>query len=229
MPSARSILAKEKKKSANILIVDDHAIVRSAISDLLEKSGKYEIYQAENGYEALAYADENDFDLVLMDIIMPGKSGIETTKELITKHPNLKVLVLTGSYDKEDVFKMLEAGASGYVLKDAGQKELEFAISKVLNDEYYFGSTPMEAIIKDFKEIVLPRKSSAKGELSQLTPREIEIIRYIAQGLVNKQIASKLSLSKRTVDKHRTNILNKLSVNNSAELIAHAVKNGIVE
>lgn len=222
-------MVKEKKKSATILIVDDHAIVRSAISDMLAKSGVYEVLDAENGYEALAYADENDIDLVLMDIIMPDKDGIETTKELLKKYPDLKVLVLTASHDKEDVFKMLEAGAFGYILKDAGQKELEFAIAKVLNHEYYFGGTPMETIIKDFKEIVLPRKMSAKGECSHLTPREIEIIKYIAQGLVNKQIASKLFISKRTVDKHRTNILNKLSVHNSAELIAYAVKNGVVE
>ena len=222
-------MSKEKKQKTNILIVDDHAIVRTAISDLLEKSGKFEIFSAENGFEALAYADENDLDLVLMDIIMPEKNGIETTKELIKKYPGLKVLVLTGSYDKEDVFRMLEAGAYGYILKDTEQKELEFAIDKVLHDEYYFGSMPMEVIMHDFKEIILPRKSLAKSELSHLTPREIEIISYIAKGLVNKQIASKLFISKRTVDKHRTNILQKLNVNNSAELIAYAVKHGIVE
>lgn len=220
---------KEKKQKLAVLVVDDHAIVRSAITDMLEKSGKFEIYPAENGFEALAYADENDFDIVLMDIIMPGKDGIETTRELIKKYPQLKILVLTGSYDKEDVFRMLEAGAWGYVLKDAGQKELEFAIGKVLQEEHYFGSMPMEAILQDFREIILPRRSLGKAELSHLTPREIEIIRLIANGLVNKQIASKLNISKRTVDKHRTNILSKLNVNNSAELIAFAVKHGIIE
>jgi len=224
---------KDSKKKTNgkknILVVDDHAIVRSAITDMLEKAGIYEIYPAENGFEALEYVDEYEFDLVLMDIVMPEKDGIETTKELLKKNPVLKVLVLTGSYDKEDVFKMLEAGASGYVLKDAGQKELEFAIGKVMQDEYYFGSAPMEAIIRDIKEVILPRKSSAKGDLENLTPREIEIVKYIAQGLVNKQIASKLFLSKRTVDKHRTNILSKLNVNNSAELIAYAVRHGIAD
>lgn len=226
-------MPKEKQKKIaqkrNILIVDDHAIVRSAITDMLENIGNCEVYQAENGFEALEYIDEYPFDLVLMDIIMPEKDGIETTRELIAKQPSLKILVLTGSYDKEDVFRMLEAGASGYILKDAGQSELEFAINKVLNEEYYFGSAPMKAIIKDIKEIILPRRTTSKGELSNLTPREIEIVKYIAHGLVNKQIASKLFLSKRTVDKHRTNILNKLSVNNSAELIAYAVKYGIVD
>lgn len=224
-----SKMGKEKKQKTNILIVDDHAIVRTAISDMLEKSGKFEIFLAENGFEALAYAEETDLDLVLMDIIMPEKSGIATTRELIKKYPNLKILVLTGSYDREDVFRMLEAGASGYVLKDAAQQELEFAIDKVLHDEYYFGSMPLEVIIQEIRKIILPRKSAAKGELSHLTPREREIIRYIAQGLVNKQIASKLFISKRTVDKHRTNILQKLHVHNSAELIASAVKYGIIE
>jgi two-component system response regulator NreC len=222
-------VGKLRKQKINILIVDDHAMIRTAICDLLEKSGKFEIFSAVNGFEALAYADENELDLVLMDIIMPEKDGIETTRELTKKYPGIKVLVLTGSYDKEDVFRMLEAGASGYILKEADQKELELAIDKVLRDEYYFGSKPMEAIIHDIKEIILPRKTSAKGELSHLTPREIEIIRYIAKGMVNKQIASKLFISKRTVDKHRTNILQKLHVNNSAELIACAVKCGIVE
>jgi len=218
-----------KIQKTTVLIVDDHALVRSAISDMLSKSGTYEIYEAENGFEAAAYADEYDFDLVLMDIYMPEKDGIATTRELLKKHPGLKVLVLTGSYDKEDVFKMVEAGASGYILKDAGQKELEFAISKVLGREHYFGNKPMEAILKDFKEIILPRKHSSQSELTRLTQRETEIIRFISQGLVNKQIASKLFISKRTVDKHRTNILKKLKVNNSAELIAYAVKHGIVE
>lgn len=222
-------MAPEKKKKITVLIVDDHAIVRSAISDMLSKSGDYVIHAAESGYDAIAYADEYDFDLVLMDIAMPEMNGFQTTRELIVKHPGMKILVLTGSYDKEDVFKMLEAGAAGYILKDAGEKELQMAVTKVLGDEYYFGSKPLEAIMNDFKKIVLPQKNSDKTELSLLTPREIEIIRYIAKGMVNKEIASKLFLSKRTVDKHRTNILAKLNVNNSAELIAYSVKYGLVE
>ncbi len=222
-------MRKEKTQKINVLVADDHALVRRAISDMLGKAGKYEVFPAENGFEALSYADENEFDIVLMDIIMPEKDGIETTRELIKKHPGLKVLVLTGSYDKEDVFRMLEAGAWGYILKDADQKELELAIEKVLRDEHYFGSMPMEAILQDFKQIILPRKIPAKNGHPHLTQREIEIVRCIANGLVNKQIASKLLISKRTVDKHRTNILRKLNVNNSAELIAYAVKHGIVE
>ncbi|HXH19892.1 MAG TPA: response regulator transcription factor [Chitinophagales bacterium] len=216
----------EKKK---ILVTDDHPFMRTALFELLDKSGKFSVMTAEDGYDAIAKAETYDFDVILMDISMPEKDGIETTRDLIKKFPSLKILILTGNYNKEDVFQLMAAGAMGYILKDAGSKELEFALEKVLKGEYYFGNKPMQSIIQDFKEIVLPRKVPSLKEIEELTPREVQIIKYLSQGLVNKQIAVQLQVSKRTIDKHRTNILKKLKVNNTAELIAHAAKYGLVE
>ena len=216
-------------EKSKILIVDDHPFMRTAISDMLIKSGKFSVQLADNGFEAIAYADEYNFDLVLMDIIMPDMDGIETTKKLIAKYPDLKKLVLTGSYNKESVFEILEAGAIGYALKDADQQELLMAIEKVLEGDYYFGNMPLKDIIADFKSIILPRKIKPDSGLEKLTTREKEIIKYISKGLINKEIGEKLFISKRTIDKHRTNILSKLNMNNSAELIAYAAKYGLVD
>jgi len=216
--------------TTNVLIVDDHPFIRNAIADMLTRSENFNIYKAESGYEAIAYADEYDIELVLMDIVMPDKDGFETTSELLEKHPELKVLFLTGTYGKENIIRILELGASGCVLKDADEEELLFAIHKVLKGDHYFGNQPMADILADYETIVLPRKGTPpKAELNSLTPREKEIIKYISMGLVNKEIAEKLFISKRTIDKHRTNILSKLQMNNSAELIAYAVKYGIVD
>ncbi len=220
---------KSKKGQKTILIVDDHPFILKAISDLLTKNGKYQVYTAENGFEAIGFVETYPIDLILMDLVMPEKDGIHTTLEIIAQKPEMKILVLTGSYSREDIYKIMEAGAHGYLLKDTHEEEIQFAIEKVMKGEYYFGGKSMEEIIKDFKQIVLPRKLTSHEEIETLTQREKEIIRLIADGLVNKQIASKLFISKRTVDKHRTNILEKLKVNNSAELIAYSVRNGIVE
>jgi len=216
--------------TTNILIVDDHTFIRNAIADMLSRHDNFHIFKAENGFEAIAYAAEYEIHLVLMDIEMPDKDGFETTGELLEKYPAIKVLFLTGTYNKESIIRILELGASGCVLKDADEEELLFAIHKILKGEHYFGNQPMEDILTDYETIVLPRKSTPpKEELSSLTPREKEIIKYISLGMVNKEIAEKLFISKRTIDKHRTNILSKLQMNNSAELIAYAVKYGIVE
>lgn len=211
-----------------VMVVDDHSFIRNAISDMLNKKGNYLVYTAKNGFEALASADEYELDLIIMDIVMPEKDGIETTREITKKYPHVKTLILTGAYTHECVFKILEAGALGCILKDAPEIEMNIAIEKVLKGEYYFGSKPMNDIVLDVKDIVLPRKVVPDEAFLSLTEREKEIVEYISKGLVNKEIAAKLFVSKRTVDKHRTNILQKINVHNSAELIAYAVKHGII-
>ena len=211
----------------SILIVDDYQMMRASIKAILQGSGDYELFEASNGYEAVAYVDVHNIDVVLMDLDMPEKDGLEATKEIVEKFPETKILVLTAHFSKEWVLKLLGAGAVGYVLKDIEQNELEVAIDTVLNGGYYFGNKPMEVIMQDFKQDFLAKKNG-EPHVEHLSEREVEIIQCAAEGLTNKEIGSKLFLSKRTIDTHRQNIMDKLNVKNSAQLIYFAVKNHLI-
>jgi len=220
-----------ENKIITVLLVDDHKIIRDGIKSLLEGVENIKIIgEASNGVEAIEFFKKQPADMVFMDIRMPEMSGIETTQYLTQTYPNVKVLALTMHDEEAFIYKMLNAGASGYLLKNVGKEEFVTAIQKVYKGENYFS---LDLATKMITNMVLTKSSDTSNEVIeneelQLTKREIEVIKLIAEGLTSQEIADKLFISPRTVDTHRRNLLQKLNVKNTAELIKFAIKHHIV-
>ena len=207
-----------------IIIVDDHRMFRESLRKILtiEKVAEV-IAEAANGNEFLDLLDQHTPDLVLMDIAMPELNGIEATKLAIAKQPNLKVLCLSSFGDEIYYFNMVEAGAKGFVLKNAGINELENAIREVANGGSWFSSELLQKIIVSLNS--KPKKSA----VSDLTEREVEILKLVCESNTNEQIAEKINLSYDTVKWHRSNILSKTGCTNIAGLVIFAIKNQLIE
>jgi len=209
-----------------LLLADDHKMIREGIKALLGKNVRIKIVgEATTGHEALDLLQKQPADLVLMDINMPEMNGIETTNAINKTHPETKVLALTMHDDDQSIISMLEAGASGYVIKTADKVTLETAIEKVHAGETYFPPEVAQAVLQRHVKQKQTRQDISKVAL---TNREEEVLRLIAQGLTNPEIAEKLFISKRTVDAHRRNLLDKVQAKNTAGLVIYAVKHGLV-
>ncbi len=210
--------------SLNILLVDDHALVTDGIRALLQGENRFTIKgEANNGQMALEMLNILKIDLVLMDIDMPIMNGIDAIKQIKKDFPMVKVVVLTMHDEKAMITKLLNLGADGYLLKNSSKQELIHCILGVANDERYISSEATAILLR-----VDESKSNA-GPLSQLTEREIEIVKLIAEGHSNKEIGDKLFISHRTVDTHRTNLMGKLGVHNVAGIVKFAIVNGLLE
>ena len=209
--------------SLNILLVDDHALVTDGIRALLQGENHFTIKgEATNGQMALEMLKVLKIDLVLMDIDMPIMNGVEAIKQIKRDFPMVKVVVLTMHDEKAMINKLLDLGADGYLLKNSSKQELIHCILGVANDQRYI-SSEATAILLQVDE---PKVSN--GLLAQLTERELEIIKLIAEGHSNKEIGDKLFISHRTVDTHRTNLMAKLGVHNVAGIVKFAIVNGLL-
>lgn len=212
------------KNDLRIYIVDDHSLFREGLSFLLGNS-KYitEIKEAENGKIFLDNIKTFNPDVVLMDIDMPEMNGIEATKEALKLKPDLKIIALSMYSDENFYTEMIEAGAKGFLIKNSKFSDVQTAILEVFNNGNYFSPIILSSIVSS-----LNRKTK-RPESNDLTKREIEILINICTGLSNSDIAKQLFISKRTVDKHRENILLKTQSKNTAELVVYAIKNGFFE
>lgn len=209
-----------------LLLVDDHAVVRSGLRMLLGSEEQVEIVgEAGTAAEAVAAVSEVKPDVVLMDIGLPDKSGIEATEEIKQKFPNVAIVALTIHEDEEYFFKMLEAGASGYVPKRAAPEELLTAIAAAASGEVYLYPSLAKLLVRDY----LSSDSVDKGETSVLTEREQEVLSYLAEGASNEEIGKALVISPKTVARHRENIMRKLNLHSRAELVRYAIRKGIIK
>ena len=215
-------------KEIKIILADDHQLVLDGMRSMLQSVAGFSIVaEARNGLEVLEAARTNGFDIILMDIEMPQLNGIEATRMLLEEQPDAKVLALTMFNEKGIIVKVMEAGAKGYVLKNANFNELVEAIHKVASGQNFISSDVIATLME--KDSVRVESSKTEIDAGSLTKREIEILKLIAQGLSNKEIGEKLFISHRTVDTHRTHLLNKLEVKNIAGLIRFAMKNGYLD
>ncbi len=219
-------------RKTRILIVDDHDVVRSGLKALLRTSEEYAVVgEAADGEEALRLVDELTPDIVLTDISMPRLDGIGATRLITQRHPQVKVIVLTVYEDEEYVYQILRAGASGYLLKNASKVQIFEAIEAVMSGERFFSPGISRLIVDGFlkraavQETAEPPTPTGTG----LTKRELEVLRFIALGLTNREIAEKLFLSFRTVNTHRANIMQKLDIHDTAGLVRHAIATGVVD
>jgi DNA-binding NarL/FixJ family response regulator len=221
-------------KKTRIVIADDHSVVRSGLRLLLQSSPDYTVVaEAENGEEAVALVERHKPDVVIMDISMPKLNGIDATGIMKKSNPELKIIILTVHEDEEYVYQILRAGASGYVLKSAGKKEIFAAIRSALSGERFFSPGISKLIIEGFikRDKEQPHhQESAEGPAKQLlTKREMEVLQYIAQGFTNRMIAEALFLSIRTINTHRTNLMHKLDIHDTARLVRYAIERGLVK
>ncbi|HJV65449.1 MAG TPA: response regulator transcription factor [Geomonas sp.] len=207
-----------------IMIVDDHSIVREGISRLLESCcGDLAVVgTAASGEAALRLVGELAPDVVVMDVVMPGMSGIDATREIVSDHPGIRVLMLSMHKEKKTVAQALKAGAHGYLLKDRLSAELAQAIREVHAGRLYLCSDIVAVVIEDY----LKRVPEAESEVV-LSLREREILRLIAEGKNSKTIAFLLDINVKTVDTHRQRLMKKLRMRSVAELTSYAVREGI--
>jgi DNA-binding NarL/FixJ family response regulator len=223
-----------------LIIADDHKLVREAIKALLtDGAAEVEIVgEATGGVEAIQLLEKQAVDLVLMDVDMPGMNGVVATGIIKERFPAVKVLMLTMMDNEQFLTEALRAGAGGYVLKSVGHKELLHAIGTVAGGEEYFSTDVARMLLQKLrplppKETDAPAASGAQA-LDQplpaaISPRELEVLRLIAQGYTNAQISEMLFNSRRTIETHRQNLLEKTGANNTATLILYAVSHGLLE
>lgn len=210
----------------NLLIADDHSMVRQGLKQILELEKDIVVTaQASNGNEAVRLAKEHKPDIILMDINMPGINGLQAIKEIKQEKLPSKVIVLTIHEDREYLFKTLQMGAEGYVLKDAEPAVLIEAIRNVYNGQSYIQPNMTKELVKEFNRVTLHEKE--KSDENNLTSREIEVLELIAEGMINKEIAKKLYISEKTVKNHVSNIFKKLDVSDRTQAAIYAFKHNM--
>lgn len=217
-------------KKLDLYIVDDHKMFREGMKLLLSMQGFVnKIHEASSGEEFLGNLSIVESDVVLMDIEMSGMNGIEAVAQAVQKNPDIKIIALTMYGDDQYFNKMLDAGAKGFVLKSAGIEQLSEAIQSVANGDYFFS----EELLDSWNRRLSGVKSATNEEHTitsddELSVRELDILYYVCQGFSNQEIADQLFISKRTVDKHRANLLLKTGCRNTAALVKYAIKNKLI-
>jgi DNA-binding NarL/FixJ family response regulator len=212
-----------------VLLADDHVVVRAGTRQLIERHPDITVIgEASNGQEAVQLAEELEPDVVVMDVRMPGMSGIEATKKIKADNPDMAVLVLTAHDDDEYVFALLQAGANGYLLKTAEADELVKAIRTVVTGQLALTPTVAGKVVSQFTSgKTLPDVlANIEHDYGGLTEREMDILRLVGKGLTNKEIGRTLYISDRTVQAHLSNIFSKLNVSSRTEAVMHAVRQG---
>lgn len=210
-----------------IILAEDHTILREGLRAMLSSTPDLEVIgEAENGRNAIQCSENMEYDLILMDLSMPRMTGMDAIREIKKRRPDTKILALTVHKDEEYILAALQAGADGYVLKDATQDELIMAIKTVLMGKPYLSPGVSEKVIGGYLE---GRKTlEPQSAWDTITQREREILKLIAEGYRNREIADYLCISVKTVDKHRTNLMKKLDIHSVASLTVFAIEKGLV-
>ena len=209
---------------ARVLLADDHAIVRHGVKLLLDDQPDFEVVaEAGDGAQALEVALCTELDLAILDVSMPRLTGLQATRRLRAQRPELRVLILSMHDNEQFFFESLRAGAGGYVLKSAAHEDLILACRAMMRGEPFIYPSAVTALIREYL-----RRGAGDVPEDPLTPRESEIVKLIAEGLTAKQIAETLFISQKTVDRHRTNVLEKLGLNDRVGLTRYAIRRGLI-
>jgi DNA-binding NarL/FixJ family response regulator len=209
-----------------ILIADDHAIVRSGLKKVLDAKPDLEVVaEAENGAEAVEKALAEDVHLVILDVSMPRMTGIQAAAELHKRKPELRLLMLSMHDSEQFLFEALKAGASGYVLKSGADTDIVDAVRAAMRGDSYLYPSAVTTLVGDYVE----RGGRGEERFDVLTPRELEVLKLIAEAYTSKQIADELFISVKTVDRHRQNILEKLGMRDRVELTRYAIRRGLIQ
>jgi DNA-binding NarL/FixJ family response regulator len=207
---------------ARILLADDHAVVRRGLRLVLDAEPDLQVVaEAGDGREALKIAASETVDLAVLDVSMPRLTGLQVARELLVRRPELPTLILSMHDNEEYLFEALRAGASGYVLKSAADYDLIEACRSALRGETFLYPRAVKALVREFLD------SGDTGD--PLTPRELEVVKLIAEGYTSRAIGEELVISEKTVERHRSNILEKLGMRDRVELTRYAIRRGLVE
>ena len=211
--------------SIKLVLADDHAVVRAGIKAMLEGLGGIDIVgQGTNGREACALVEQHQPQLLLMDISMPEMNGLEATARIVKDFPNVRVIILSMHTSEEYVWKALQAGATGYLLKDAEPSELDLAIKTVLSGQTYLAASVSKQVV----EAYMQRMGGESTVADVLTPRQREVLQLIAEGKALKEIAQILHVSIKTVESHRTLLMDRLNIHDTAGLVRYAMRRGMI-
>jgi len=209
--------------SIRIALADDHKVLRHGLSKAFSNEKDMEVIgQAENGYEIIELVKKTMPDVIIMDIAMPGMNGIEATRQIIKELPDVKIIALSMHSGKKMIHEMFKAGAKGYLLKDCEYDELINAIRIVVADKTYLSPAITEVVVED-----MLNPSEGKNVFAVLSDRERQVLQLLAEGKTTKQIARTLHISPKTVEGHRTKIMNKLDIDSVANLTKYAIREGL--
>jgi DNA-binding NarL/FixJ family response regulator len=209
-----------------ILIADDHAIVRSGLKKVLDAKPDLEVVaEANDGAEAVEKALKEDVHLAILDVSMPRMTGIQAVAELHKRKPELKTLMLSMHDSEQFLFEALKAGASGYVLKSGADTDIVDAVRAAMRGDSYLYPSAVTTLVRDYVE----RGGRGEEQFDVLTPRELEVLKLIAEAYTSKQIAETLFISIKTVERHRQNILDKLGMRDRVELTRYAIRRGLIQ
>lgn len=213
--------------SIRVLLADDHGIVRKGLRFLLERQSDMEIVgEAADGREAVRLAEAENPDIVIMDIAMPLLNGIEATAQMVKRNPAIAVIILSVHSDEDYLLSSLNAGAKGYLLKDSAEVDLVRAIEAVRKGTPFFSPEIAKTMLEDYMRFLQQRNLQDSYDL--LTEREKEVLQLLAEGKSNKEVASILDVSVYTIDSHRTHLMQKLNLHNTAEIVLYAVRKKII-
>ena len=216
------------QEKIRVLLADDHTILRAGLKMMLNAQPDIEVVgEASDGKQAISEAQRLLPDVIIMDITMPECNGIEATRQVKRLLADVRVLVMTMHENEEYLFQMLRAGASGYMLKEAADTDLISAIRVVSSGRFYLSPSAQSMMVSDYLQRV--RTGEERDSYSALTEREREILKLVAEGYTNTQIGERLFISPKTVDTHRTHIMDKLNLHNRAELVKYAMRRGLLE
>lgn len=215
-----------QRLKTRILLADDHALVRRGLHLILDAQPDLEVLaEASDGAEAVKLALSTEVDLAILDISMPRMTGLQAARDLQQRRPELRVLILSMHESEQYLYEALRAGASGYVVKNAADRDLVEACRATMRGEPFLYPGAVSALINDY----LRRAHNGEEPRDPLTPRETEVIKLVAESYTNQQIAQALVISEKTVERHRANILEKLGMRDRVELTRYAIRNGLVQ
>ena len=208
-----------------ILVADDHALVRQGLRLVLDAEPDLEVVaEAVNGAEAVERGLEDDIDLAILDISMPRMTGLQAARELSHRRPELRLLILSMYENEQFLFEALKAGASGYVLKSGADDDIVDACRAAMRGESFLYPSAVNTLVRDFLE-----RGDKEGDYDPLTPRELEVLKLIAEGKTSKEIADLLVLSIKTIERHRADILHRLGMRDRVDLTRYAIRRGLIE
>ncbi|MEM7260808.1 MAG: response regulator transcription factor [Planctomycetota bacterium] len=212
--------------SLRVMLADDHQIVRDGLRRLLDDRGAMVVAEASDGREAVKLAKEHEPGLIVMDVAMPSLNGVEATRQILKETPRVKVIALSMHAERPFVSRMLEAGATGYLLKECAFDELNAAIDTVLEGSVYLSKGIAGVVVSDYVAR-LQGAGKPTGSAKALTPKEREVLQLLAEGKSSKEMAAVLHVSVKTIETHRQNIMDKLGIRTIAELTKYAVREGL--
>jgi DNA-binding NarL/FixJ family response regulator len=207
-----------------VLLADDHPIVRHGLRDILNAEADFRVVaEVDDGAEAVQRALQDDIHLAILDVTMPRMTGLQAARELSNRRPELRVLVLSMHENEQFLFEALRAGASGYVLKTAADRDLVEACRATMRGETFLYAGAVTALVRDYLD-----RARDEDRVDPLTPRELEVLKLVAEGHTSDEIAELLVISRKTVDRHRANMLEKLGMRDRVELTRYAIRRGLI-